>query len=70
MKKAFQRIKKRKVINRYDKFPKSFYQKVQKAFLLLAKKNKKKYFIIDNSRDTKETENLIFKKYMKLLKNE
>ena len=69
MKKAFQRIKKRKVINRYNKFPKSFYKKVKKAFLLLAKKNKKKYFIIDNSRDTKETENLIFKKYMKLLKN-
>lgn len=70
MKKAFQRIKKRKIINRYDKFPKSFYKKVQKAFLLLAKKNKKRYFVIDNSKDTKETENIIFKKYMKLLKNE
>ncbi len=36
------RLKKRKSLNRYDKFDKNFYQKVQKGFIKLAKKSKKK----------------------------
>ena len=39
--KALQRLGKRKKRNRYDKFPEKFYNKVQKSFLKLAKKNKK-----------------------------
>ena len=39
--KAMQRLKKRKKKNRYDKFSKNFYDKVQKAFLKIAKTNKK-----------------------------
>ena len=40
--KAMQRLKKRKKKNRYDKFSKNFYDKVQKAFLKIAKTDKKK----------------------------
>jgi len=56
------RLKKRKKKNRYDKFSKNFYIKVQNAFINLAKKNKKKYFIIDNTNDSKEVEKIILKK--------
>ena len=44
--KALQRLKKRKTKNRYDKFSKSFYNKAQKAFIKIAKKNKKNYYIM------------------------
>ena len=64
---ALKRLNKRKIKNRYDKFSKNFYINVQKAFLNIAKKNKRKYFVLDNSEDTKETENVILKKTMKLL---
>ena len=63
--KAMQRLKKRKKKNRYDKFSKNFYDKVQKAFLKIAKTDKKKYIIIDNSLDTPETEEIIFNKFIK-----
>ena len=44
MSKALQRLKKRATKkNRYDKFSKNFYIKAQKAFIKIAKKNKKKY---------------------------
>ena len=65
--KAFQRIKKRKNINRYDKFPQKFYQKVQRAFIKIAKTNKQKYVVLNTSEDTLETEKLIFKKFNKVL---
>ena len=65
--KALERLKKRKKINRYDKFSKNFYDKVQKAFLKIAKSDKKKYLIIDNSLDTPETEKIIFRKFNKVL---
>ena len=64
--KAMQRLKKRKKKNRYDKFSKKFYDRVQKAFLKIAKTNKKKYIIIDNSLDITETEKIIFKKFIKV----
>jgi thymidylate kinase len=65
--KALHRLKKRKIKNRYDKFSKNFYIKVQNAFIKLAKKNKKRYFVIDNSKDSKETEKIILTKFMKVL---
>ena len=64
--KAMQRLKKRKKKNRYDKFSKNFYDKVQKAFLRIAKKDKKKYIIVDNSFDTPETQKIIFRKFLKV----
>ena len=67
IKKAFQRIKKRKFKNRYDKFDRDFYQKVQNAFIKIAKKNKKRYFIIDNSIDSNETEKIILEKIVRTL---
>ena len=67
IKKAFQRIKNRKFKNRYDKFDRDFYQKVQNAFIKIAKKNKKRYFIIDNSIDSNETEKIILKKIIRTL---
>ena len=63
--KAMQRLAKRKRKNRYDKFSKNFYNRVQKAFLKIAKTNKRKYIIIDNSHDTPEVEKIIFKKFIK-----
>ena len=35
------RLRKRKNINRYDKFNKSFYNKVQNGFIKLSKNNRK-----------------------------
>ena len=60
--KALQRLKKRATKkNRYDKFSKNFYIKAQKAFIKIAKKNKKKYYIFDSSKDDKNLEKSIFK---------
>ena len=64
--KAMQRLEKRKKKNRYDKFSKKFYDKVQKSFLRIAKSDKKKYVVIDNSHDSPETEKIIYKKFIKV----
>ena len=61
------RNKKRKSLNRYDKFKKNFYEKVQIGFLKLARKNKKKYLIIDSNKDKAENKILIIKKIDKIL---
>ncbi len=61
------RLKLRKNLNRYDKFDRKFYNKVQKGFLKLAKNNNKKYQIIDSNSDIKLNEILIQKKIEKLI---
>tara|TARA_B100001175_G_scaffold317538_1_gene334860 strand:- start:957 stop:1568 length:612 start_codon:yes stop_codon:yes gene_type:complete len=66
-KNLFLRLKKRKSLNRYDKFNMSFYNKVQKGFIKLSKTNKKKYQIVDSNLDIKENESLIIKKIDKLI---
>ena len=66
--KASSRLKKRKVKNRYDKFSKNFYQNAQKAFIRLAKKNNKKYFIFDNSNDDEKLEKKILNIVLSKLK--
>ena len=66
LKKAFARIKKRRFKNRYDKFSKGFYQKVQNSFIKLAKKNSKRYYVLDNTVDSKDVEKIIFNKFLKL----
>ena len=53
------RLKKRKSINRYDKFSKKFYTSVQKAFLKIAK-NKKNYYVLESSKNNKELEKRIY----------
>ena len=65
--KALKRLRKRKVKNRYDKFSKSFYIKAQQSFLKIAKKNKRKYFILDNSNDSTDIENNILNIVLKKL---
>ena len=59
--KAMLRLKERKNKNRYDKFSKTFYSKAQNAFIKIARKNKKRYFILDNSKDNDDVEKNIFK---------
>ena len=67
--KALQRLKNRKIKNRYDKFSKNFYIKVQNAFLKIARKNQKRYFVLDNSKDSNVIEKIILKKFLsKLMK--
>ena len=63
--KAMLRLKKRKKKNRYDRFTEKFYNKVQKAFLRIAKSNKRKYMVVDNSFDIPRTEEIIYKKFIK-----
>ena len=64
---ALQRLKKRRQKNRYDKFSKDFYIRAQNAFIKIAKKNKKRYFVLDNSKDDNEVEKIIFNKCLKIL---
>ena len=67
-KNLFQRLKKRKSLNRYDQFDMNFYNKVQKGFLKLSKLNKKSYKIIDSNLDIKKNEDLIINQIKKLIK--
>ena len=68
IRKALKRLQKRRKKNRYDKFSKSFYIKAQKAFLKIAKKNKKKYYVIDNSTDSMHIETKILEIVLNKLK--
>ena len=61
------RLKLRKLLNRYDKFNKDFYQKVQKGFISLSKKNKKKYLIINSNLDINKNKSIIIDKINKLI---
>ena len=61
------RLKKRKIRNRYDNFPQSFYKKAQNSFLQIAK-NKRNYFILDSSLNDNDLEKKIFKIVSKYLK--
>ena len=65
--KALHRLNKRKKKNRYDKFSKNFYIKVQNAFIRIAKENKSRYLILDNSKDSREAEKIILKKFIEKL---
>ena len=65
---AAKRLKQRNIKNRYDKFPKKFYEKAQRAFIKIKKSNKKKYYIFDNSNDDLNLEKNIFKIVLSKLK--
>ena len=60
------RLKKRKVKNRYDIFSVKFYDNVQKAFIKIAKTNKRKYILVDNSLDTTKSEKIIYNNFIRL----
>ena len=58
-KNMIKRLKTRKSLNRYDNFNSNFYQKVQRGFLKLANKNKRKYKVINSNLDIKYNKNKI-----------
>ena len=62
------RLKQRKSLNRYDKFNISFYNKVQKGFIQLSKKQKNKYQLINSNLEIDKNEKLILDKIDKLIK--
>ena len=66
-KNLFSRLKKRRSLNRYDKFNMSFYNKVQNGFLKLANSNKNLYKIINSNLDIKVNERLIIEIIKKLI---
>ena len=66
--KSILRISNRKIINRYDKFNKSFYKKVQNGFLKISNKNKPKYMIINSSNKFETNQTIIFNQVKKLIK--
>ena len=61
------RLKKRKKLNRYDKFNFNFYKRVQNGFLKLSKKNSKIYKIIDSNKDIKKNREIILNKVKMLI---
>ncbi len=58
-KNMIKRLRKRKRLNRYDKFDNNFYKKVQKGFIKLAQKKPKKYFIVNSNLEIRSNEKLI-----------
>jgi dTMP kinase len=60
------RLKKRKNLNRYDKFKLQFYSKVQNGFLKLSK-NKNKYLIVDSNLPILHNKKIIINKLKKLI---
>ena len=62
------RLKKRKSLNRYDKFNMTFYNNVQKGFLKIAKLKKKKYQLVNSNLEIKTNEKLILNRIEKLIK--
>jgi len=61
------RLKKRRTLNRYDKFRDTFYNKVQNGFLKISK-NKKRYLIINSNLSKKTNKDIIINKINKLIK--
>ena len=61
------RLKKRKSLNRYDKFKNNFYQKVQRGYLQISKKNKPKYQVINSNLDIEYNKREIIKSIDRLL---
>ena len=67
-KNLYERLKKRKSLNRYDRFNMNFYNKVQNGFLKLASNKNKTYKIINSNLDIKDNEKLILNKIDRLIK--
>ena len=66
-KNMIKRLKLRNSLNRYDKFNKNFYNRVQNGFIKLSKTNKTKYEIINSNFEIKWNENLIIQKIKKII---
>ena len=66
-KNMLKRLRSRKSLNRYDKFKTEFYKKVQRGFLRLSMKNKKKYLIVNSNLDINKNKSLIIEKIEKMI---
>ncbi len=66
-KNMIKRLKKRKRLNRYDKFDKNFYKKVQRGFIKLSTKKSKKYLIVNSNLNIKTNEKLVINKIKELI---
>ena len=66
-KNLFLRLKKRRSLNRYDKFDSAFYSKVQKGFVKLANSRKNSYMIIDSNLEIEKNKKSILDKIKKLI---
>ena len=64
----YSRLKKRKLLNRYDKFDMKFYAKVQKGFVKLSNVNKKLYYLVNSNLDIKKNEKLVLSVIDRLIK--
>ncbi len=60
------RLKKRKSLNRYDTFKDSFYRKVQKGFLSIAKK-KRNYLLINSNFPVNYNKNIVINKVKEII---
>jgi dTMP kinase len=61
------RLTKRKTLNRYDKFNSNFYDRVQKGYIKIFKRNPKKYMQIDSNLNIKHNEKIILNKINDLI---
>ena len=61
------RLMQRKNLNRYDRFNNSFYDKVQKGFIKILKKNPKKYMKINSNLNIEHNEKIILNKINNLI---
>ena len=68
IKNAFLRVKKRKRLNRYDKLSEKFYKKAQNGFLKIAKIDRRRCVVLDNSTDNPLVEKNILNKFLRLIK--
>ena len=66
-KNLYERLKKRKSLNRYDRFNMTFYNKVQNGFIKLSKLKKENYELINSNLDIKNNEKLILNTIDKLI---
>ena len=67
-KNMIKRLKKRKKLNRYDKFSTAFYNKVQRGFLNISKKRNKEYLKVNSNLEIKFNKNKIIIKVKELIK--
>ena len=61
------RLSARKNLNRYDKFNNNFYNRVQKGFIKILKKNPKKYLQINSNLPIEYNEKIILNKINELI---
>ena len=63
----YERLEKRKSLNRYDRFNMTFYNKVQNGFIKLSKLKRNKYKLINSNLEIKNNEKLILNIIDKLI---